>query len=76
MPELLRRTPSRMQFGLPRPKGGWPPYLIRVFYVGLDGFTGGLSAKIYMSITDATSALERTGDRKSTRYWLDILSTK
>ena len=60
--------------------------LIRLFDAGPDGFTGGLSAKNYMTITGATSAtttrdlsdlvakgsLTRTGERKSTRYWLNI----
>jgi len=60
--------------------------LIRMFDAGPDGFTGGLSAKNYMTITDATSAtttrdlgdlvtkgaLRRMGDRRATRYWLDI----
>ena len=60
--------------------------IIRLFDAGPDGFTGGLSAKNYMTITGATSAtttrdlsdlvtkrgLKRTGERKSTRYWLNI----
>ena len=60
--------------------------LIRLFDAGPDGFTGGLSAKNYMSITGATtvtttrdlndlvtkSALTKTGERKGTRYWLNI----
>ncbi|MDV6333145.1 Fic family protein [Asticcacaulis sp. 201] len=60
--------------------------LLRLFAAGLDGFTGGLSAAKYMSITDtppATAtrdlngladmgALVRTGERKSTRYHLNI----
>lgn len=60
--------------------------LIRMFEAGPDGFLGGLSAKNYMTITDATTptatrdlgdlvakgALTRTGERKATRYWLDI----
>lgn len=60
--------------------------LLRLFAAGLDGFTGGLSAAKYMSITDAPpatatrdlngltdmGALVRTGERKSTRYHLNI----
>ncbi len=63
--------------------------LLRLFAAGPDGFTGGLSAANYMSITDASSAtatrdlveltqmgaLKRTGDRKGTRYHLDIPAT-
>lgn len=58
--------------------------LIRMFDAGPEGFTGGLSAKNYMTITDASpatarrdlgelveiGALTRTGERKGTRYWL------
>jgi Fic family protein len=61
--------------------------LIRMFEAGPDGFLGGLSAKNYMTITDATTptatrdlgdlvvkgALTRTGERKATRYWLHLL---
>lgn len=60
--------------------------LIRMFEAGPDGFLGGLSAKNYISITDtsvptatrdlgdlvAKRALTRTGERKATRYWLNI----
>lgn len=60
--------------------------LIRMFEAGPDGFLGGLSAKNYISITDtsvptatrdlgdlvAKGGLTRTGERKATRYWLDI----
>lgn len=60
--------------------------LIRMFEAGPDGFIGGLSAKNYMTITGATTptttrdlndliakdALFKTGDRKSTRYWLKL----
>lgn len=60
--------------------------LIRMFDAGPEGFTGGLSAANYVSITGATtvtttrdlndlvakSALTKTGQRKSTRYWLKI----
>jgi Fic family protein len=60
--------------------------LMRLFAAGPAGFTGGLSADNYMRLTDATSAtttrdladlvvmgaLRRTGERKSTRYWLNI----
>lgn len=58
--------------------------LLRLFREGPDGFTGGLSAANYAAITGATpatvtrdladlvnrGALWRTGERKSTRYWL------
>jgi len=58
--------------------------LLRIFREGLDGFTGGLSASNYMTITGAASAtttrdlhdlvnksaLVRTGEKKSTRYFL------
>lgn len=60
--------------------------LIRMFESGPEGFSGGLSAKNYMSITGASTptttrdlndlvnkkALHKTGERKSTRYWLNI----
>ncbi len=60
--------------------------LMRLFAAGPDGFVGGLSAANYMSITDAPSAtatrdlaglvemgaLIRTGERKSTRYHLNV----
>lgn len=60
--------------------------LIRLFRAGPEGFVGGLSAKNYMSITGAPIAtttrdlrdlvekklLNRTGERKSTRYHLNI----
>jgi Fic family protein len=58
--------------------------LIRLFDAGPEGFTGGLSAKNYTTITNTTPAtarrdlvdlvnkraLNRTGERKGTRYWL------
>lgn len=58
--------------------------LIRMFAEGPDGFTGGLSANNYRTITGATTAtatrdladlvrlgaLRREGERKSTRYYL------
>lgn len=58
----------------------------RMFKEGLEGFTGGLSAENYLRITKASratatrdlqdlvnkGALQRTGERKSTRYWLNI----
>lgn len=61
--------------------------LLRMFAAGPDGFLGGLSASNYMAITGAPSAtttrdlaalvemgaLTRTGDRKSTRYYLSPL---
>ncbi|HAF87390.1 MAG TPA: DUF4172 domain-containing protein [Leeuwenhoekiella sp.] len=60
--------------------------LLRLFRAGPDGFTGGLSAKNYMSITGIAIAtttrdlrdlveknfLRKTGERKSTRYYLNI----
>ncbi|MDG1431555.1 MAG: DUF4172 domain-containing protein [Paracoccaceae bacterium] len=60
--------------------------LIRMFEAGPEGFIGGLSAKNYMTITGATTptttrdlndlvaknALFKTGERKSTRYWLNL----
>ena len=60
--------------------------LLRVFAEGIDGFKGGLSAKNYMTITGAPSAtttrdlgnlvskgaLIIKGERKSTRYFLNI----
>jgi Fic family protein len=60
--------------------------LIRMFAEGPDGFKGGLSAKNYQTITDASSAtttrdlaelvkagaLHREGERKATRYYLQI----
>ena len=60
--------------------------LLRMFEEGPEGFTGGLSAENYISITKATrptatrdlsdlaakGALTRTGKRKSTRYHLNI----
>ena len=60
--------------------------LLRMFEAGPDGFTGGLSAKNYRSITGAPSAtatrdltdmvalgvLKRTGELKATRYTLRL----
>ena len=60
--------------------------LLRMFEEGHEGFTGGLSAKNYMSITKATQptatrdlsdlvekgGLRKTGELKSTRYYLSI----
>ncbi len=60
--------------------------LLRLFRSGPEGFAGGLSAKNYMSITGAKIAtttrdlrdlvesnlLTKTGERKSTRYYLKI----
>ncbi|STX27674.1 Filamentation induced by cAMP protein Fic [Legionella beliardensis] len=60
--------------------------LLRLFRAGPEGFIGGLSAKNYMNITGATIAtttrdlrdlveknlLIKTGERKSTRYYLNI----
>ncbi len=60
--------------------------LLRMFAEGPEGFTGGLSAKNYMAISKSPSAtatrdlaelvelgaLQRTGERKSTRYSLAL----
>lgn len=60
--------------------------LLRMFEAGIDGFKGGLSAKNYAGITGAASAtvtrdladlvakgaLTREGERKATRYRLNI----
>jgi len=60
--------------------------LLRVFEAGPDGFLGGLGAKNYCTITGASpatarrdlvdllkkNALTRTGERRSTRYWLNL----
>lgn len=60
--------------------------LIRMFDAGPDGFEGGLSAKNYMTFTDTApatarrdlvdlvtkGALNRTGERRGTRYWLSL----
>lgn len=60
--------------------------LIRMFAAGPDGFTGGLSAGNYMSIAKSTvptttrdlnalveiGALRKAGERRHTRYWLDL----
>ena len=60
--------------------------LERMFREGLEGFKGGLSAENYLSITGTSratatrdladlvekGALVRTGERKHTRYWLNI----
>jgi len=64
--------------------------LARLFREGVEGFKGGLSAEKYISITGAPRAtatrdlhdlvekgvLLRTGERKSTRYWLNIVRAK
>ena len=58
----------------------------RLFDAGYTGFMGGLSAQNYISITQTSPAtarrdlgqlvgaqiLRRTGERKATRYWLNI----
>ena len=58
----------------------------RMFREGLEGFKGGLSAENYISITGTSratatrdlqelvtlGALKKTGELKSTRYWLNI----
>ncbi len=60
--------------------------LERMFREGLNGFKGGLSAENYISITGTSratatrdlaklvqlGALVRTGELKSTRYWLNV----
>ena len=60
--------------------------ILRMFEAGPDGFVGGLSAGNYMCITGAPSAtatrdladlvvlgvLRRTGERKATRYYLNV----
>ncbi len=60
--------------------------LLRIFAEGIVGFKGGLSAKNYMTITGAPtatttrdladlvkkSALIRQGERKATRYFLNL----
>ncbi len=60
--------------------------LLRMFVEGIEGFKGGLSAKNYMTITGAPTAtttrdladlvkkgaLSRLGERKSTRYYLNL----
>jgi Fic family protein len=60
--------------------------LLRMFAEGIEGFKGGLSAKNYMTITDAPTAtttrdladlvkkgaLIRQGERKATRYYLNL----
>lgn len=59
--------------------------LSKLYEYGVDGFKGGMSAANYINITGATrptatrdlqsladiGILTRTGDRKSTRYWLN-----
>jgi Fic family protein len=64
--------------------------LVRMMAEGPDGFAGGLSARNYRTITDATSAtatrdlaelvelgaLERTGERRYARYHLPIASRR
>jgi len=58
----------------------------RMFREGPEGFTGGMSAENYISITSTSratatrdlhdlvmrGALTRTGERRYTRYWLDL----
>ncbi|MEC9196647.1 MAG: Fic family protein [Pseudomonadota bacterium] len=60
--------------------------IARMFREGPDGFTGGLSAEKYISITGTSratatrdlqdlveiGALTRTGERRYTRYWLGL----
>jgi Fic family protein len=60
--------------------------IVRMFREGLEGFEGGLSAENYISITGTSratatrdlqdlvekGALMRTGERRHTRYWLNI----
>ncbi len=61
----------------------------RMFKAGPDGFKGGLSAENYLSITGTsratatrdlqdlveTGALSRTGERRYTRYWLNLANS-
>jgi Fic family protein len=63
--------------------------IARMFREGINGFRGGLSAKNYISITGASratttrdlqdlvtkGALTRTGERRHSRYWLDLADT-
>jgi Fic family protein len=63
--------------------------LLRIFREGINGFKGGLSAANYRAITKATTAtttrdlaarvelgaLRRTGERKHTRYHLNLERT-
>ena len=63
--------------------------LLRLFREEPDGFQGGLSAANYRRITGAPAstatrdladlvakrALRRTGERRHTRYWLDLPSS-
>ena len=60
--------------------------LARMFREGVEGFKGGVSAENYMAITGTSpatatrdladlvmkGALRRTGERRHTRYWLNI----
>jgi len=60
--------------------------LARMFREGLEGFKGGLSAENYIAITGTSpatatrdladlvskGALTRTGERRHTRYWLNV----
>jgi Fic family protein len=60
--------------------------LLRMFAEGIDGFKGGLSSSNYQSITGASpatatrdladmvakGALVKTGEHRSTRYWLPL----
>ena len=60
--------------------------IARMFRAGIDGFKGGLSAENYISITGTSRAtatrdltdlvvkggLTRTGERRHTRYHLDL----
>ena len=62
--------------------------LVRMFRAEPDGFQGGLSAGNYQRIAGAAAssatrdladlvkkgALRRTGERRHTRYWLDLPS--
>ena len=64
--------------------------IARMFREGLDGFKGGLSAENYLTITETSratatrdlqelveiGALTRTGELKSTRYWINIKRKK
>ena len=85
-PDADARTLDRLRGGLnPRQTKA----LLRLFREEPDGFQGGLSAANYRRITGAPAstatrdladlvakrALRRTGERRHTRYWLDLPSS-
>ena len=77
--KLYNRTKGKLN-------GRQEQVIARMFREGPDGFQGGLSAENYISITKTSRAtatrdlqdlvdkgtLRRTGELKSTRYWLKI----